>query len=540
MRDRVLGKFRQGASAFGTFTAGQKAITIVAILGLAIGGYFFATWASAPTYAPLYSNLSGTDASAIVDKLAADGTPYQITDGGGTIMVPRDQVYAERIKMSGAGLPAQSEAGYALLDKQDTMTSEFMQQVGYRRALEGELAKSIKSIDGVNSATVHLAIPKKDVFTDNQEKTTASVLVAMSPTKKLSGEQAQAIVHLVSSSVEGLDPEQVTVVGSNGAVLSAVGQASAAGSDVRSRETQDFESRMNTSLQRMLDQALGPNHAVVQVTADLDFDSTETKTQRYVADPNTPPLSESRKEESYTGNGTTTGGVLGPDNIQVPGGAGGGAGEYNQTNETKNNAVGMVTETRKAAPGAVRKLAVAVLLDDAVVAGGDVGRLQELLTSAAGLDTARGDTIAVTPMKFDGTTAKQIEKDLAEAKKAEADERLKSWIETGAVVAGVLLLLLFALISGLRRNKKKKLRLTAEERRKLAEMQAAVEEAERRAALEQVTKEQAAAAALAAPTAAETKFAEIESRKREVVSLIERQPDEVAQLLRGWLADRRG
>src|SRR6185312_2382625 len=297
MRDRITALFRKGTGTFGSFTPGQKAVTIFAVVALVIGGYFFATWAGQPTYAPLFSGLAPADANAVVDQLNSDGVTYKLADGGSTILVPQDQVYAERIKVSAAGLPSQGEAGYELLDKQGVMTSEFMQQVTYRRALEGELSKTIKSIDGVKTATVHLAIPEKDVFADDAQKPTASVLVDTG-TRSLTSGQVQSIVHLVASSVEGLDPASVTVVGANGKVLSTSDDAAGAGSSDAASATSTYETRLGNALQKMLDTVLGPNHAAVQVTADLDFDSTETKTQRYVSDPSLPPLSESKKTEA--------------------------------------------------------------------------------------------------------------------------------------------------------------------------------------------------------------------------------------------------
>ncbi len=288
MMDRITAIFRKGTGAFGSFSPGQKAVTIFAVVALVIGGYFFATWAGQPTYAPLFSGLTPVDANSIVDQLNTDGVPYKLTDGGTTIMVPDGQVYDERIKVSAAGLPSQGEAGYELLDKQGVTTSEFMQQITYRRALEGELSKTIKSIDGVKTAAVHLAIPEKDVFTDDTQKPTASVLVDTG-TRSLTSGQVQSVVHLVASSVEGLDPANVTVVGANGKVLSASDDSSGAdGAGDGASATTAYEQRLNGALQKLLETVLGPNHSVVQVTADLDFDSTETKTQRYVADPTTP------------------------------------------------------------------------------------------------------------------------------------------------------------------------------------------------------------------------------------------------------------
>src|SRR5947209_14417049 len=220
MKDRALGTVKRLTGTFGAFTPGQKAVTLLGVIALVIGGVLFARWASTPAYSPLFSNLSSTDASAIVDKLSAGGTSYQLSDGGATILVPQSQVYDLRLKMSGQGLPAQSDTGYSLLDKQGVTTSDFMQNVDYQRALEGELGKTIKSINGVQAATVHLAIPQKDVFATDSQKPTASVLVTTSLGRTLSTDQVQSVVHLVAASVVGLDPNQVTVADSAGSVLS--------------------------------------------------------------------------------------------------------------------------------------------------------------------------------------------------------------------------------------------------------------------------------------------------------------------------------
>jgi flagellar M-ring protein FliF len=547
MRDRITAAASRAVSTFKSFSAGQKAVTIVAVLALAIGGYFFSTWASTPTYAPLFSNLATEDAAAIVEKLTAAGTPYKLTGGGTTIMVPQDKVYDLRLQMSGEGLPAGGDTGYSLLDKQNVMTSEFMQQVGYRRAMEGELAKTIKSIDGVKAATVHLAIPQKDVFTDDQKKPTASVLVATSPTKTLRADQVQAVVNLVASSVEGMEPSSVTVVGADGTVLSTGnGDAATGGSavtDQRTRSTREYEQRLGTSLQRMLDQVVGAGNAVVQITADLDFDATETKTQKYVADKNVPPLAETTKTEKYSnGASSPTAGVLGPDNIQVPGGTTGGA--YENSTETRNNAVGVVTEVRKSAPGAVRRLSVAVMLNEGVK-GADDAQMRQLISSAVGLDSGRGDSIAVSTLAFDKSVAEATAKELAEAEKAEKTEELYSMIKTGAAVAGVVLLVMMAFISGRRRNKKLQKMLKAEVARfsgEQAELAATRTPALAGAGTGGAIGGNAAAGELeAAPTATIDEEAKARAdRQKEVAAMVEQQPEEVATLLRSWLADRRG
>src|SRR3954467_6195960 len=209
MTDRLPAPVRRITDTFKSFTPGQKAVTIAAVLALVIGGYFFATWASKPSYAILFNNLSTKDASAIVDSLQKSGTSYELANDGQTVMVPQDKVNDLRLSLSGEGLPGDAGTGYSLLDQQGITTSDFMQHTNYQRALEGELSNTIKSIDGVEAATGPLVMPQKDVFTDDQNKPTSSVLVQSPPEKPLSGQQVQAIVHLVASSVEGLDPTQV-------------------------------------------------------------------------------------------------------------------------------------------------------------------------------------------------------------------------------------------------------------------------------------------------------------------------------------------
>ena len=183
-------------------------MTALAIVGVVIGGVMFTSWANKPSYSPLYSNLAASDAASITSKLASDKVPYRLTDAGGTIEVPVNDVYSERIKLAAAGLPSSGQSGYSLLDKQGITTSEFTQQVDFQRAMEGELAKTITAIDGVAAASVHLVIPQQDVFAQSTSTASAAVLVSMTPGSSLSPTQVQAIVHLVASSVEGPRPDQ--------------------------------------------------------------------------------------------------------------------------------------------------------------------------------------------------------------------------------------------------------------------------------------------------------------------------------------------
>ncbi|MGN6331570.1 MAG: flagellar basal-body MS-ring/collar protein FliF [Motilibacteraceae bacterium] len=540
MGQNLLGAARRAGRTFGDFTLGQKVVTVLAVIGLALGALLFNRWASTPTYAPLFSNLAASDASAIVDKLNSAGTPYKLANGGSTILVPQGQVDGVRLQMSGQGLPASDSSSWALLDKQGMTSSQFQQQVAYQRALEGELAKTIQSIQGVDAAVVNLAIPQKDVFTKESDKPTASVLVRTKAGQDLTSQQVQAVTNLVASSVPGLTPDMVTVADGKGRVLSAQGTAGGAGADTRGDQTRSYEDRMSQSLQDMLDRVVGPGHSVVRLTADLDYDSTDTTTEKYVYDKTVPPVASSTTTEKWSGaGGTAVGGVLGPDNISVPAGsATPGANTYQKDSATVNNAVGKVVEQRKSAPGTVRKLNVAVLLDTRTAGTIDPAQVQALVASAAGITASRGDTIQVSRMPFDQSAEKDAQTQLAEAKKAEQTASRMSLIKTGGLVGLVVLVVLYALLAG--RKRRKAPALSPEERLQIEALQRSLELANVQPAGELTGTGNVAIAALD-PAPAPDPAAQLAALARdEIGQLVQQQPEEVAQLLRGWLADRRG
>ncbi|MDY7084787.1 MAG: flagellar basal-body MS-ring/collar protein FliF [Actinomycetota bacterium] len=537
MTDRLPAPVRRVTDTFRSFTPGQKAVTIAAVIALVVGAYFFATWASKPSYSILFNNLSSKDASAIVESLKKTGTSYELANDGQTILVPQDQVNELRLSLSGEGLPGDAGTGYALLDQQGITTSDFMQQTNYQRALEGELSNTIRSIEGVEAATVHLVIPKKDVFADEQDKPTASVLVASSATQPLSSDQVQSIVHLVASSVEGLDPTQITVAGADGKILStgggaAVGTGGDSGTDA---QTVAFQNRMNQSIQNMLDSVVGPGNSSVVTTATLDFDQTQTTSKTYNADPSVPALSEQNQREAYNGANNCAGGVLGPDNIAGPGcttagGTGNGPGQYENSSSVRNNAVNEVNEVRRNAPGGIKKLSVAVLLNSATAATVDPAQVQQLVTAAAGIDTTRGDTIAVSAMPFDQSAAKAAQEALSAASAAAVQAKQMSMYKTAAL-AGLVLVLLFLAWRFSRKSKKRR-GLTPEERKHLENMQAALE-AQRLAELNQAIPAQMLEAGMAMD---DTNVQAREERQREIEQMVKDQPEEMAVLLRGWLA----
>lgn len=532
MRDQLTGRLKALQRGFGAFTPGQKAVAIVGGLAILIAGFLVFRWAATPAYAPLFTNVASEDASAIVEELEAAGTPYQLSDGGATILVPKADVYDERIRLSGEGLPSNGSTGYEILDEQDLSTSQFQEQTGYKRAMEGELAETIQALDQVDTAVVHLALPQQELFADEQKPTTASVLVDTRPGSTLAPEQVQAVVHLVASSVEGLDPKQVTVADSNGTVLSTSGDDFDAAANSRSQQVEAFEEKMNGSVQSMLDKVFGSGNTAVQVTANLNFDKTVTNTKRYFSDPDAVPLSDTTLTETYTApNGAGAGGVVGPDGQLNPaaGGNGDDATNYRKRQRTTDNAVGETVEQREAAPGSVESLHVGIVVDDAAPGGVNPVEIQNLVSSALGIDPDRGDTVEVTSMPFDRTAEEAAAAELAEAEAAEKREQLMDMLKLAALallVAGLFI------AAWLRSRRRAKARAEA--------TNYVVEQIRRRDELEQQT--QVVPLPAPAPTPRELDPAVQQATLRaaardEIAAMVERQPEEVAQLLRGWLVE---
>lgn len=537
-RTSALGRLR---ATVAQFSPGQKLVAVLAIVAVVVGGTFFARWAGTPTFAPLFSDLSGEDANAIVERLEADGTPYELTNGGATILVPREAVYGTRLTMSGEGLPSGDSTGYAIMDSSTLTSSEFQQHVQYRRALEGELARTLMALDGVETAVVHLALPERSVFTTKDQQPTASVLLSVRPGAEITGQQTRSIIHLVASSVEGLSPEMVAVSDQTGTVLAQPGEDGVLGAsgDLRAQQTQAFEQRLNTSVEQMLTKVVGAGNAVVKVTADLDFDQRSTTTENFVADPEVPPISESTTTENMTGGGVPAGGVLGPENEALEGLEGAGEGTYDKTQTTRNNAVGKVLEETTAAPGAVRRLSVAVVLDAQAAGNVDVDAVRTLVSGAVGLDVARGDTLGVDRLAFDESATEAAQAELEAVQEGEQRAELMSMVRTG----GLVFLVILCLIIGLRFSRRPKAgELDAAERLQLEDMRRQLED---QAGLMRELEAVAAGpqAISAAPDermlALAATNADHEAVRASVRGLVEQQPDEVAALLRSWLADRR-
>ncbi|MCL3860856.1 flagellar basal-body MS-ring/collar protein FliF [Actinotalea sp. K2] len=522
MPTQISGALGRLQESIRQFTVAQRTLGLIGVAVLVLGVAALSSWLAKPTMSPLFANISTTDASAIVDQLQAEGVPYELTDGGSTILVPADRLYAMRLAAAAAGLPKGSDGGYSLLDDMGMTSSEFQQQVTYQRALEGELAKTIGSITGVEAATVRLALPEKSVFVSETADPTASVFVKTAPGGGLSGDKVQSIVHLVSAGIEGMAPTDVAVIDADGKVLSAVGGAGSTG--MQDGQVGEYEGRVASNVQAMLDRIVGPGNAVVSVSAELDYDQTNRTSETFAVEGEVPPLSSATTLEEYTGGAGATGGVLGPDNIMVPAGEQG-TGEYRKETATENNAVNKVTEQLVSAPGSVRRQSVSVVVSQEAAAGLDLVEVQGMVGAAAGVVEERGDVVSVSRMVFDASGAEVAQEALAAAAAQQEAVERSELIRTGILAGVVLLTFILALVTAARRSRRA--------RRQALDL-GALEIVESRAP-EAIEAEKVTLPVLEAPVA--TIQDGITAKREDVMALAAEQPAEVAEMLRGWLVE---
>ncbi len=513
-------------SAVKQFTLAQRVFAVLAAAGIVVAAVFVTGMLNKPTMAPLFSGLSGSDASAVVDQLTADGVSYELADGGSTVLVPTDKVYSERIAMAAQGLPKDADgAGYSLLDGLSATSTEFQEQTTYQRAMEGELAKTIASMDGVDSASVKLAIPEETVFSSSKKNPTASVFVRQSGTTALSANQVQAIVHLVSAAVPDMESSDVAVIDADGQVMSTVG-ASAGTGTMADQQTSDYEAKVSAAVHGLLDPLVGAQNVTVTTTAELNYDTTERTVESYQAQEGVPPLASSTRTEEYGAGGDGATGVLGPDNIAVPNTGADGDGAYRSTSEDVTNAVGKTTEVTQAAPGAVERQSVSVVLNSGVAGKLDLAALESAVAVAAGIDAVRGDSLSVQRMPFDTTTAEAAEAALVKAEADAKAEATQNLIKQAVIAALIIIAVIIVLVLLGRRSRKAR-----REALDLGKLEAA--ETEQDQLLETTAAPDVPVLEAPVPTEPDP----VAIHREQIAALADEQPEEVAELLRGWMAE---
>ncbi|MGO4489802.1 flagellar basal-body MS-ring/collar protein FliF [Microbacterium sp. 2RAF4] len=450
MPQAVTNVFQRIGRVIAGFSLAQRTIAIIGVAVLALGIVALSSWLTRPTYTPLFSGMSASDANAVVEQLRSSSVPYELADGGATVLVPEKDVYDQRLAAASAGLPGASSGGYSLLDKMGVTTSEFQQSVTFKRAIEGELAATISSIKGVTAASVQLAIPEESVFVSETVDPTASVFVETSGNSTLSPKQVEAIVHLTSAAVSGMKPENVAVVDQSGQTLSAAGVGTTGGID---QQASDYEARVTANVQQMLDTVVGPGNAKVTVVAEIDHSVNERVEETYTPAEGAPPLTEQTRTDTQNGSSSNAG-VLGPDNIAVPSAGGDGTSESTETSKT--NAVNKSTQSTSTPAGSLLRQSVSVAVDAG--AGGDLStaQLSDLVETAAGIDTDRGDSIAVELVAFNQTSSEAAQAALQAAKDAEGAERQASLLNTVIIAAAIAIPLLAGLAALIMRARRRR------------------------------------------------------------------------------------
>ena len=429
--------FGQLRAALLQMSIGKRITLMSLIMGTVVGFVFLILWSGKVDYQRLYSNLDPEDAGAIVEKLKEQKIPYQLSENGRTLLVPQEQLYEIRMHLASEGLPQLGGIGFEVFDDTKLGMSEFAQNVNFQRALQGELARSIKRISAVESARIHIVMPEKSLFLTEEEPASASVVLKMKAGKWLSQDQINGIVHLVSSSVSRLSPENVTVVDNNGKLLAGSthtggnGSASLEQLEYQARVEQDLEHRVKT----MLESALGDDKAIVRLSCAFDFQRQETTEERYLPE-NRVVRSEQMLSESSQKAGTIPQGVPGvksnlpgirpqANTIVAPSNPG-----FSKEDRTVNYEIGKVINHIQEPVGELTRVSVAVMVDgtykSAVAESGEIEwqyaprsedemkQLENLVKRAVNYDAKRGDEVEVVNIPFE-TNRMLLTEQMAEA-----------------------------------------------------------------------------------------------------------------------------
>ena len=503
----VEGLKTRASRAFASFSPSQLVIIALLTVVSVVAALAFLRWVSAPTYGVLLAGLDAEDAAAVTAKLDADGVTYQLEQGGSTVLVPKELLDEQRIAVAAAGLPAgRTESGWGAFDEKGLTSSSFQQQVAYQRAMQAELSQAVEGVDGVRRAEVHLALPEKKLFTEQQEKPRASVLVESDGS--LSDDAVDAISHLVASSVPGLAPGEVSITDSTGQLLTGSG-ASAAG-DRATKQRQAYEDQLSSRVTSMFDTLLGPGKAVVRVHAEMDTSNRTIDSETFDRD-KTAVLSQSGTEETYetAPDGQAEGTLTAPATAAQQD-----RGGYTKKQTATRNGVSRTVERQVVSPGGVKRLTVAVAVDRNAPNAPAPAEVQALVANAVGLDPKRGDTIAVTTPSF-------LQEQAAAADAAAEEPGAGATAGKYAAPAlGALLLLLVGV--GFLRTVRKGTVVEIPVEQVTAAIDAA---GGRRGRAELPAAERPALPAASAR----------ENGEEGLLELLDDNPDEIAGLLRGWL-----
>ncbi len=405
----------------------------------------FITMSRPSEYQVAFANLKDEEASAVVTKLKEAKIPYELADRG-TVKVPAAQVQEVKLMIAAAGTVkgGGNTVGFESFAAPHFGLTEFAEKINYQRALQGELSRTVNRLDAVDSANVHLTLPEQSLFVSQKKDPTAAVVVQLKSGRKLDEAQVQGVVQLIAGSVEGLKAENVTVMDTTGNVLSQRGDAAdpTRKQNDRTEIQRMVEQRLTEDVKTMLMPLVGPDKAVVRVNADLDWDQYEANSETFSPNQKAPQVRSRREVSESAAQGTAgAGGVPGAER-NVPGypaagAAQNGSAQTEKRDVTTNYELSRTTEKTVRAPGAIRRLNVAVALDSEVIADpAQADAISKLVATAAGLDTNRGDLVTLTSLPFSATgSVKPAEM----AEQARQREMMLSIARMVAMVLGPLL-----------------------------------------------------------------------------------------------------
>lgn len=428
-------------NGFDALSSSRKMAVSVVVLITAASIAMMIYFTNQVEYRVLFSNLSAEDAGNIVGKLNEKKIPYKVSSTGNAVSVPSEKVSELRMELAASGLPQGGGVGFEIFDNKTLGATEFEQQLNYRRALQGELARTINGLDEIQSSRVHIALPKDSLFTEKQKRPTASVTLRLKSGKTVRPAQIEGIVHLVASSIEGMSPEDVMVVDSRGTILSTMQNESKFSKMTASQV--DFQRNMEKDLaariQTMLENVVGTGKAAVRVTAELDFKISEKTEETYDAEA---PVIRSVQRNTEKTNPVLKSGTV----SESP--------EKEKLDEIINYEINKVVNKTVMPVGETKKLSIAVLVDGTYKKNdkneevyqprtkNEIESLEDLVRKSAGLNNQRGDQVVVTNMPF-----KRIEAEEAEA--ATWQERVDTFspvLRYVGIFALMALMLMFVII----------------------------------------------------------------------------------------------
>lgn len=399
----------------------QKIMFPLLIIGSVMGIVYASKWASRPDYVVLFSDLKPVDSAAVITKLKEKKIKYEVRGEGSAIAIsPPEMVHELRMEMAGEGVPKGGVVGLEIFESANLGTTTFQEKIKFQRAIQGELERTISSLQAVSGARVHIAQPEKSVFAKKGAEPTASVMLQLQPGAELEKKQIKGITNLVAGSVEGLKPENVTIIDVNGNLLSpqAEGEESLSIEATRLQYQREVEKGYVQRVEQMLAKVLGPNKIIARVSTEMDFSATEREEESY--DPGGQVLRSQRTVEEGSGAGQR-GGVPGvvsnvasdPNLLTAPGTA---QDKSSHREEVKNYEVSRAVSKTSQPRGKLTRLSVAVLVDGNYetpagaaanapkefkpLDGDTIGRIESVVKSAVGFDSARGDTLTVENIPF--------------------------------------------------------------------------------------------------------------------------------------------